>query len=351
MVQVSYEFLKTNNKLKRSNITKLFHDKRINKNLVLNQSLSNAQAVVVRDIKNNETYIVYHGSANRPVDNQAVKDVMLLKGDANAEIKASEAVFLNAFKNERVAGSKIHLVGYSLSAQKVNYLSRKFPNIIDEVTYINPFLSPFDHKPIPEHIKNNIFRVIDDPVTFQSLAKKFNNNTEVTHVLPLVNNEGIIQPHTLNQFIETEDIPRMSKEDVVNAFREDENANVGIVKANRYNKLFSAVDGILTAVQFGFAISDTVNAIKTNEDPEEFSNQISRDLQPLPMNFDPDYHWDETTVPSPLKEIIDPIRSDHSKKEILADKIENKSKGKYKENKDGSIEDSGGTVYVDAYGL
>jgi outer membrane lipoprotein SlyB len=202
-VQLSYNVRDAETPQDIAQLINEFYDNAKNKNLIVEEQLCNEQQVVLWDRLSNTYHIVYHGSDGRTEDWNAIKNVMKLDEGSDPEILKAEESFVQAAEiiKSNNPTADINLVGFSLGGAKVNYISAKHPDIITSVDYINPFMSPFQARPIDPSITNTVYRVMNDPVTAQSLLKRLNSNTTYVHMYPLNENEGMLDPHMLNQFL------------------------------------------------------------------------------------------------------------------------------------------------------
>jgi hypothetical protein len=171
-----------------------------------------------------------------------------------------------------------------------------------------------------------------------ALVKNKKDNRALVHVHTTPGSKAL-ESHDLTHFFTETDAAR--------------DVGRGMLKVKKHNhKILAAhaVSGGLDGLQAFMTGYDAIHMAESKASPEDYTNQISEDLNILPnINVDPEYRWSDSTAPEPVKELAEILKSHERRQEdrrmARLDRFASIEKGDYKETASGDLVDSEGVVY------
>jgi predicted esterase YcpF (UPF0227 family) len=304
------------------------------KDFQVDKELSTVEHSILHNPQTKETVIAFRGTSN-------LKDV-----GTDALVLTSQELKSNRFKEsqkvfeataEKYGRENIVTTGHSLGGS-LSINIAQLQNI--EGHHFNPAISARQvDQSYTSALRNNtakqtIYRTHGDPVSIGgelTEAPLSQRETVRVHVRP-ENTDNFVAHHQLNNF-----------------YTDDGVREGNVIKSEKATLLSTGLDTLdkaLTVTQLGLGTYDAIDGAKHNENLQEYQHQISEDFNPLmTINVDPDFHYTDVDVLTPLYKLGKTMRSTQRRKEDKLMTLGSKPKGSYTEQPDGTIRNTKGTVY------
>lgn len=162
---------------------------------------SDAESVVVANARLKEIVVAFRGSSQNAEDWGCVKSIADGSYLKHSQFQKATAKVRAVQYSAVPKGYTLRLLGYSMGGAK-SIVIGEILNI--PTTTFNPFLPLRNVHTVNGNAMQQVYRIVNDPTTFHSLAP-FKNRT-FSHVMPLKDDSSsiarVLKPHSLKHFME-----------------------------------------------------------------------------------------------------------------------------------------------------
>ena len=285
-------------------VTKLLSKMQETKGFELDNELSTVEHSIFHNSVTKETVVAYRGTTN--LKDVSTDFVVLTSQELKSKrLKDSERVF--EATAEKYGKDNVIVTGHSLGGNLSLHTAEKYGV---EGHHFNPAISArqanqsYSGALAEGTAKQTIYRTHGD---FVSVGGEFTeaplNNRDIVRVNVRPENTGsFVAHHQLDNF-----------------YTDDGVREGNMITSEKATLLTAGLDTIstgVTAAQLGIGTYDAIEGAKHGQDTATYSHQISEDFNPLMgINLDPDFHYTDDDVISPLRKLGKALRTKERRKQ------------------------------------